>query len=837
MFTAIDVVAKTEPLHPSLTPESIRLQLGKMAAAGELIPVPGSGKNEYVTAAAWETEKQIISTVLHGKETQTPYFGDVPADTLTGLTPGQQTATRLILESPDQFTAVQGYAGVGKTTQFKAVIRSLDLVAEQDRPEIRGLAPTHRAVGEMTAIGVKSQTLQSFLADTQQQQRTGETPRFENTLFLIDESSMVGNRNMAETLSAIAAGGGRAVLSGDTAQLQSIDSGTPFELAQTRSALDTAIMKEIVRQTPALKPAVEAVIADQMKQAAALLENVTPEIVPRRPEADVPENSVIQSENGDVIGDIVRDYSSRTPEAREKTLVVVQTNADREAVNQGIHDALRPEMTGRQKRIEVLIQEKTQTESLHSVAGLAKHHGKTVLTGDQYYTLSATPGDRADGVVMLKDEENREFPLSAFENSSRDITVFRTETRLIAEGEKVTFTRTDRNRGRVVNSARTVSQIHDDGTLTLTDGKDSIRINPAEPADRHIDYGYAGTAHKAQGASSEYVIVLGGVSGSRKMLASQRNAYVALSRMKTHVQVYSDNLTEWLDKTGGNAARPTVHDLLLADSDRAAETGNRLYRGAKPLTETAVGRTLSRELGLTPDSTARFVYGSKKYPEPGVAWPLYDRNGKPAGTQITPVMMNENRQLNGLGQESRLVGREEAAWMVLQAGRHGETRIADSLADALAQLKNAPDSGMVVRLKPDEPVNPSVIRTLTGSVPAGISAPVSARTGTPDSADPLSLKTAAERRQEAELKAAAQRPEPAVNRPDDAGTPLDTEIAKKQSRLASQEKIHGQTLAGTLDEQIKQEQLHRVRQTEQLQQTEKEIVREKDIVREKEIGE
>ncbi|EBX3952624.1 hypothetical protein DRV38_26310, partial [Salmonella enterica subsp. enterica serovar Offa] len=134
-------------------------------------------------------------------------------------------------------------------------------------------------------------------------------------------------------------------------------------------------------------------------------------------------------------------YSSRTPEAREKTLIVVQTNADRAAVNAGVHEALTAGQDVRSVRIPVLVQEKTQTESLHSVAGLAQHHGKTVLAGDTYYTLIVTESDKTDGVVMLRDADKRDIPLSAFENSSRDIQVFRTETREMAEGEKVTFTR------------------------------------------------------------------------------------------------------------------------------------------------------------------------------------------------------------------------------------------------------------------------------------------------------------------------------------------------------------------------------------------------------------
>src|SRR5699024_5226023 len=99
---------------------------------------------------------------------------------------------RMILETSDRFTVVQGYAGVGKTTQFRAVMSAVNMLPESERPRVVGLGPTHRAVGEMRSAGVDAQTLASFLHDTQMQQRSGETPDFSNTLFLLDESSMVG---------------------------------------------------------------------------------------------------------------------------------------------------------------------------------------------------------------------------------------------------------------------------------------------------------------------------------------------------------------------------------------------------------------------------------------------------------------------------------------------------------------------------------------------------------------------------------------------------------------------------------------------------------------------
>ncbi len=118
-------------------------------------------------------------------------------------------------------------------------------------------------------LGHPEVTMASFLHDTQLQQRSGETPDFSNTLFLLDESSMVGNTDMARAYALIAAGGGRAVASGDTDQLQAIAPGQPFRLQQTRSAADVAIMKEIVRQTPELREAVYSLITGPRKPHSA----------------------------------------------------------------------------------------------------------------------------------------------------------------------------------------------------------------------------------------------------------------------------------------------------------------------------------------------------------------------------------------------------------------------------------------------------------------------------------------------------------------------------------------------------------------------------------------
>ncbi|MDX7526882.1 AAA family ATPase, partial [Enterobacter hormaechei] len=89
-------------------------------------------------------------------------------------------------------------------------------LSESVRPQVIGLGPTHRAVHEMREAGVDARTLASFLSETRLAIQGGETPDFRNVLFLTDESSMVGNRDMAELYQLVAAGGGRMVSSGDT---------------------------------------------------------------------------------------------------------------------------------------------------------------------------------------------------------------------------------------------------------------------------------------------------------------------------------------------------------------------------------------------------------------------------------------------------------------------------------------------------------------------------------------------------------------------------------------------------------------------------------------------
>jgi hypothetical protein len=159
--------------------------------------------------------------------------------------------------------------------------------------EILALAPTHKAVKELLSIGIKAQTLKSFLIEqqTENQNLNIEEPidsskvlnnnlsnKLDNKLIILDEASMVPNKEFLQFLSIVGNTQEHVVLSGDIAQHLSIGSGKPLEITQRSNVLKIAYLREIVRQkNPDLKAAVESVINKDYKTAFEKIENENPQ--------------------------------------------------------------------------------------------------------------------------------------------------------------------------------------------------------------------------------------------------------------------------------------------------------------------------------------------------------------------------------------------------------------------------------------------------------------------------------------------------------------------------------------------------------------------------------
>lgn len=724
-FSKANLISASLGWSPDVTVSQASAEIDRQVKNGDLIslsPVAGAGSGLIVPRVTYEMEKSIIRTVAEGKGAVAPLMDTVPEKYLAGLTGGQQAATRLILESPDRFVAIQGYAGTGKTTQFKAVMAALDSLPASQRPEVIGLAPTHRAVNEVQSVGVQAQTLSSFLSEERQKNLAGEQTDYGNTLFLVDESSMVGNRDMAELYQRIADTGGRAINSGDVAQLQPIEPGQPFRLLQSRSPIDTAVMQDIVRQTPELRPAIYSMIEGDARGALEKVEAVSPAQIHRKTDVWAPASSVMEfkapaesqpdagaipvtdqsraNEPADIIDAITRDFAGRTPAAQAKTLVVAHLNADRHAINQSIHDALKKngELERGELTLTILESARVPEKALRSAHGFSDHVGHVAVMNNQHMTVSSV--DTAQGLVTLTDESGKPAVISNFENSTQDISLYVPRDITVSTGDRMRFTRSDNERGYVANSQWQVSKLENSGRITLTNGEQEKVLEPGRLVeDGHIDLAYAVTAHGAQGASERYVITLEGTDGGRKRMATREAGYVTLSRAKEHVQVYTDDREGWLKQLDRQAVRHSAHDLLHHGTDRAAQVAERLLSTATPLQDTPLGRKLLLTSGVEAgESMAKFIAPGKKYPQPHIALPVWDSNGKRTGVYLDEVRFMPQGGGAWLDGAPRVIGSDDARFAGLQVSRNGDTHVAGNIQEGLALARQHPDSGVLVRL-------------------------------------------------------------------------------------------------------------------------------------------
>ncbi|EHA6546941.1 AAA family ATPase, partial [Salmonella enterica] len=721
--------------------------------------------------------------------------------------------------------------------------------------------------GEMRSAGVEAQTLASFLHDTQLQQRSGETPDFSNTLFLLDESSMVGNTDMARAYALIAAGGGRAVASGDTDQLQAIAPGQPFRLQQTRSAADVAIMKEIVRQTPELRDAVYSLINRDVNKALSGLENVKPVQVPRLKGAWAPENSVTEfsrlqerelakaaqeaEKKGEAFPDvpvtlyeaIVRDYTGRTPEAREQTLIVTHLNEDRRVLNSMIQDAL-AKPGEQQVTVPVLTTANIRDGELRRLSTWEAHPGALALVDNVYHRIAGI--SKEDGLITLEDKAGNTRLISPREAAAEGVTLYNPETIRVGAGDRMRFTKSDRERGYVANSVWTVTAVSGD-SVTLSDGKQTRVVRPGQDrAEQHIDLAYAITAHSAQGASETFAIALEGTEGGRKQMAGFESAYVALSRMKQHVQVYTDDRQGWVKAINSAEQKGTAHDVLEPKSEREMMNAERLFSTARELRDVAAGRAVLRNAGLAQgDSRARFIAPRRKYPQPYVALPAFDRNGKSAGIWLNPLTTDDGAGLRGFTGEGRVKGSEEAQFVALQGSRNGESLLAGSMQDGVRIARENPDSGVVVRIVGDgRPWNPVAITggRVWGDIPDSNVQP-GAGNGEPVTAEILAQRQAEEAvRRETERRAdeiVRKMAEDKSDLPEEKTAQAVREIAgQEQDRMTPPEREPPLPESVLREPQRERETIREVarenRGRERLQQMEQEMVR--DLQKEKTPG-
>jgi len=538
-------------LHEARNAIEARLETGELVRVGHTQDRPGSA---VTSAEMLELEQQTLAR-MHVGQGRAEALG--PADTAerlardhSHLSESQRAAVTQVLASHDQTLGLDGVAGAGKTTTLAAV-RDL---AEAHGYEVSGLAPTSRATRLLEEAGIPSVTLQRHVA-----QGVDESDG-QKHLYILDESSLASTRQMHALLTRLEPDD-RLLLVGDVRQHYAVEAGRPFEQLQA-AGMDTAHLQEIVRQTdPALRAVVQQLSRGEVQEAMHGLDHQgrIHEITHRE----------------ERLAAIARDYVSHA----EPTLVVSPDNQSRQEINVLIHRERQAvgQVQAHDESVRVLTPRQDLTGADRQWA--ARYEAGDVLrysVGSKAHELA--PGAYARVTEVDADHNRLTVMREHGETVNYDprrlqgVTVYCEVDRALAVGDRVQITAPDRERrlaNRELGMIEEITEGHRDLRVRLDSGR-AVTFERDQAV--HLDYGYAVTSHSSQGQTAERVLVHVDAEHASEVLVNRQFAYVALSRSRSDIQVYTNDRSQLPGALGREHAHASALEHSIGSALRMADS-------------------------------------------------------------------------------------------------------------------------------------------------------------------------------------------------------------------------------------------------------------------------
>jgi conjugative relaxase-like TrwC/TraI family protein len=430
-----------------VSPERMADTLGAVIQEGNLLPrlliESGARIPAWTTQRAIDLEKTIIQQFSHAKDSVNPMATreEVQKSLQSSqnkqtLNPEQRAAVELAATTSDRVMGIHGYAGTGKTTLLNAVKELATLQGFQ----VIGLAPSATAARHLgNETDILNYTEQRFIIDTHLQKKTNE-----KTLIIIDESSMIANKEMHELLNISEKSGARLLLVGDKLQLPSIGSGKPFALLQ-EAGLTLAVMKILQRQrNDVLRAVVSATIGGDISTAMQGLAPSTTELPSKEERMDT----------------LVGRYVSMNPEDREKTLLLVPANEDRHTVNQFVHYHLQNQgkIAKQEEEKNVLVTVNlTRAESARAnfyqegyVVRFGQDNKKLNISKEDYLTVTGVNLEKQQLTIQTDKGKMLQWSPRQLETVLGGyVEVYQPQVRAVAVGEQIRWTRNDKAIGNM----------------------------------------------------------------------------------------------------------------------------------------------------------------------------------------------------------------------------------------------------------------------------------------------------------------------------------------------------------------------------------------------------
>lgn len=486
-FTELEL--KIYGLKYGVSLPELKSQIAKILKGGK----EKNGEKKYVfNDGQWFSRKNLLMAFEvvkfsqelssnHWAKTLKPLSPDKEGELLKKFNKDQIEAIKLCLNNR-QLNIIAGLPGVGKSTVLKQIVEEYKNQLGRNL-EIHTLSTAGKIVEQLAQDIPDGQA--STLAAFTHALKEGNINLTKDSVVVLDEAGMVGDRHFHAVFEAVRASGAKIILVGDDRQLSSVERGDSFTEILQQNKTQTVRLNEIVRQkNQTLKSTVELMagsgVSDEYYKKA-----VADNSLVRQTLKEFEDKKMVKTftRSRDLYQDLAASYVNATDPVAQK-LVIASSNNEVSKLNNAIQD--------------LLFKDKPEVPFI------------SLEDSD----LSFFVGDR----VMMTKQVTQKVQVPDQENPGQT----KTKSTKVTNGKL----------GTVLSVNKTKR------TMTVEFESDGIKkvevIDLVKNADS-VSLGYASTVHKSQGVSVESVFL---ALSDNELLNSSNNLNVAISRAKSKCEVY-----------------------------------------------------------------------------------------------------------------------------------------------------------------------------------------------------------------------------------------------------------------------------------------------------------
>jgi len=364
-------------------------------------------------------------------------------------------------------------------------------------------------------------------------------------VWVIDETSMMGSKEVKQLLDAAKQADARVIFTGDTNQLAAVEAGQIFKDMQQKG-MNTIHMTEKVRQKDIeYKKTVDALGKKEWDTVREKMES---------------QGKIKEIQNREErINEIKKDFLDGN---HEKTLIVTTTNKDKNELNQKIREEL-------QKQNKLSDGYKFTVRESKNLSSEEKRFAFSYSVGDTVYAQrrdlkamgisSKTNEFTVSGVNITKNEvtirnaNGKEYTINTKEHGDK-FSVYSNKEIEISKGDRVITLKNDKQYGVKNGEMWQVKSIDKNGNITIKNENKEKTINIRNY--NYVDHAYAVTTHKSQGMTVNKVIF--DVSSQK---TNYNEVYTAVTRGKTDYAIYTDSKEKFYDNMQIEQAKTSTLDM------------------------------------------------------------------------------------------------------------------------------------------------------------------------------------------------------------------------------------------------------------------------------------